>query len=255
MITRLKSHWRWPRVIAHRGGGAFAPENTLAAIREGQRRGYRGVEFDVMLTADGVPILIHDETLERTTNGHGRVSEQSWSSLNSLDAGAWFDPCFARENLPSFEEAARLCVARHLWANIEIKPSLNHDAETGIRAARIARAVWSASAPQDWPLLSSFSTTALAAARREAPEFPRGMLYDGVPDNWRETLVEHACASLHCNQAKLTRDLAHTIVDAGYGLAVWTVNDAADARRLFDWGVDAIFTDRLDLIGPDFPTT
>jgi len=114
--------WRYPRLIAHRGGGVLAPENTLAALRMAATRGYRAVEFDVMLSADGTPMLIHDETLERTSSGRGAVAETSDATLVTLDAGSWFGGSFAGEPLPRFLDAGRLCVSTGLWANVEIKP-------------------------------------------------------------------------------------------------------------------------------------
>src|SRR4051812_20648471 len=111
-----RPRWPFPRVIAHRGGGRFAPENTLAALRKGHELGYCAVEFDVMLSADGQPLLIHDETLERTTNGRGLVAGLDLEALEQLDAGAWFGPAWRGERLPSFRSAALLCRELGLWA-------------------------------------------------------------------------------------------------------------------------------------------
>ena len=245
------ARWPWPRVIAHRGGGQLAPENTLAAIRRGHAMGFRAVEFDVMLAADLVPVLIHDETLERTTNGRGRVVEHASAALATLDAGSWFGTAFQGEPVPTFADAARLCQSLGLWANIEIKPAAGQDIETGQRTALLAADIWK-NAPGPLPLLSSFSVPALAAARDLAPQFPRGLLVSAVPADWQSRADALGCVSLHCNQSKLDESTARAVVAAGYGLATYTVNDPAIARRLFSWGVDAVFTDRLDLVGPDF---
>ncbi|MBM3346722.1 MAG: glycerophosphodiester phosphodiesterase [Betaproteobacteria bacterium] len=250
-MSDSRSRWPWPRVIAHRGGGRFAPENTLAAIRRGHAMGFRAVEFDVMLAADLVPVLIHDETLERTTNSRGRVAEHSSAALAALDAGSWFGAAFSGEPVPTFADAARLCRALGLWANIEIKPATGQDIETGQRTALLTADLWK-NAPGPLPLLSSFSAPALAAARDLAPQFPRGLLVDAAPADWQSRASALGCASLHCNQAKLDEATAREVVAAGYGLATYTVNDPAIARRLLDWGVDAVFTDRLDLIGANF---
>jgi len=249
----MGTHWPYPRVIAHRGGGALAPENTLAAIRKGHALGFRAVEFDVMLSADAHPVLIHDETLERTTNGSGSVAGMPLHALATLDAGAWFGAAFRDEPVPTFRAAAALCVELGLWANVEIKPASGHERNTGRIAAIVAQECWhgAALAPPA-PLLSSFSAEALAEARTAAPQLARGMLYDAVPANWRTQLEELDCRALHCNARRLDERLARDITGAGYGLACWTVNEPALARRLFDWGVDAVFTDRLDLITPDF---
>ena len=246
----MGTHWPFPRIIAHRGGGRFAPENTRAAIRKGHAMGFRGVEFDVMLASDANPVLIHDETLERTTNGSGQVAATPLDVLATLDAGSWFDASFKGEAVPSFEVAAALCISLDLWANVEIKPATGHDEETGRVAALTAIQAW-ADADQP-PLLSSFSTAALKAARTAAPALPRGLLFDAVPADWHRQLKALGCVSLHCNAARLDERTARAVLKAGYGLAVWTVNDVALAKRLFAWGVDAIFTDRLDLISADF---
>jgi glycerophosphoryl diester phosphodiesterase len=243
-------NWPFPRLIAHRGGGSLAPENTLSAIRAGNQRGFKAVEFDVVLAADGVPVLLHDDTVDRTSNGRGPVNALDSRSLAGLDAGSWFGPAFKGEPVPRFEEAAGLCVSLGLWANIEIKPTSGAEKETGRKAASIARAAWKGISPQ--PLLSSFQPESLAAAREVAPELPRGLLFDAVPSDWLERLQTLGCMALHCNAEKLDQELARTIKDAGYGLAVWTVNDANQAKRLFAMGVDAIFTDRLDIFGPGF---
>jgi glycerophosphoryl diester phosphodiesterase len=252
MNPPITGSWPWPRVIAHRGAGRFAPENTLAAIREGHARGFRAVEFDVMLSADGVAVLIHDETLERTTNGRGEVANTDHATLRRLDAGSWLDPRFRGEPIPDFSEAAALCASLGLWANIEIKPAPGHEEATGREAARTATKVWSTTERRHQPLLTSFSEAALVAAREVAPHLPRGLLVDTVPDDWERRLKSLDCVSLNCNQDRLEVHTARAVVAAGYGLAAWTVNDPAIARRLFDWGVHALFTDRLDLLGPDF---
>lgn len=241
--------WPYPRMIAHRGGGTLAPENTLAAIRIAPRYGYRGVEFDVMLSADALPVLIHDETLERTTNGRGNVADTPAAVLAGLDAGSWKDPRFAGEAVPSFEAAAKLCIALGLWANIEIKPARGHAAGTGEVAGRVATRLWRGASRL--PLISSFDRAALTAAREAAPGFPLGWLVDRIEPGWQDEMTALDCVSLNCNQAHLTQALAREIKDAGYWLICWTVNDSADAQRLFDWGIDAMVTDRLDLLAPD----
>ncbi len=249
----MRAPWSWPRIIAHRGGGALAPENTLAAIRKAAEMGFGGVEFDVMLSADAVPVVIHDETLERTTDGHGTVAGTPYDALARLDAGARFGPEFRGERIPSFAQAGKLCVELGLWANVEIKPAPGFERETGEAAARLARQWWHGKAPA--PLLSSFQPAALEAARASAPELNRGYLTDRIESGWRKTAQQLECVSVNCNFKHLTAARAGEIRDAGYWLLCWTVNDTATARELFSWGVDGIFTDRLDLIPPDFAET
>ena len=236
--------WPGPRILAHRGGGALAPENTLGAIRLGASKGFKGVEFDVMLASDGTPVLMHDETLERTTNGRGAVADTSYAALARLNAGNG-------EPVPSFEQAARLCRELGVWANVEIKPAKGHERATGEAVARMAAELWrGADVP---PLLSSFSSEALARARDVAPAGQRGLLFGKVPEDWERRLRELECVALHCDYKHLAQPVAAQVHAAGYAILVYTVNDPADAQRLLGWGVDCIVTDALDRIGPDAP--
>ncbi len=235
--------WPYPRVLAHRGGGVLAPENTLGAIRRGASMGFRGVEFDVMLAGDGTPVLIHDETVDRTTDGHGAVSQMTYPELSKLTVER-------EERIPTFEQAARLCGELGLWANVEIKPAGGYERRTGEAVALAARAHWQGR--KTVPVLSSFSAVSLAAARSAAPELPRGLLVGRIPKRWRELMRDLDCVALHCNYRALNRKLAAQIRDAGYAILAWTVNDRRVARKLLHWGVDCLVTDRLDRIGPDF---
>lgn len=240
------STWPRPLWIAHRGGGAAAPENTLAAIRTGAAAGFRMVEFDVMLSRDGVPLLIHDETLERTTDGDGHVCEHDYVALQRLDAGSWHGRAFAGERLPSLEQALDLLLALDLDANIEIKPARGFEQATGETAARLIAARWPADRRP--PLLSSFDFPALDAARRVAPQLPRGLLFEEVPEDWRAQMQAHEAVSLHCDHSRLSADCMRDIVAAGVPLLCYTVNDAARAAALIEAGVSGLFTDRLDLL-------
>lgn len=242
--------WPHPRIIGHRGGGTLAPENTLAGIRRAAELGFGGVEFDVMLTADKIPVLIHDETLERTTNGRGRIAATPYARLASLDAGGWFGPAYRGEGVPTFEQAARICIELGLWTNVEIKPASGFERETASVAAGLVAELWTGAANR--PLLSSFHRTCLEVAQSAAPEFERGYLTDRIERGWRESVQQLGCVSVHCNSEHLTEAQADDVKGAGYGLLCYTVNDTDTAQRLFSWGVDAIFTDRLDLFPPDF---
>ena len=242
--------WPYPRIIAHRGGGTLAPENTLASLRKARELGFSGVEFDVMLAADATPVLMHDPTLERTTSGSGAIDATAFADMLKLDAGCWFSPEFAGERVPSFEHAGKLCVELGLWANIEIKPTNGLEAETGKAAALLARELWRGAPLQ--PLLGSFRPQALQAARQAAPELPRSALTKAIPPDWQRRMQDLGCVSLHCDYRLLLQQQVRAVRDAGYWLVCWTVNDPGIARVLFDWGADAVITDRLDLISPDF---
>jgi len=252
------SRWPYPRTLAHRGGGTLAPENTLPAFDTGHAHGYRGAEFDAVLAADEVPVLLHDATLDRTTNGRGPVTAQRAADLARLDAGGWFDRRFAGTPVPTLEQVLEHCWRLGIWLNVEIKPVPGFEERTGTVVARAVADFWKRSPAMEtmarsWlpPVLSSFSPLALDAAQRAAPQLPRGLLVGRVPADWRSALEALGARSLHCDQRTLTPDMAGQIGAAGFGLLCYTVNDVGRWRTLRSWGVDAICTDRIDLIAPE----
>ena len=254
------SNWPYPKIIAHRGAGTLAPENTMAAMRYAHVHGFRGVEFDVMLTRDEIPVLMHDPDFGRTIAGSGNVAEHSVAQLLGFDAGSWFGPEFAGEPVPRFDQVARFCRANCIWMNVEIKPVPGYEALTGrVVAATVqhllANLQHGGAARQSvaqLPLLSSFSVPALAAARQEAPELAYALLVNRIPGDWRQQCKTLEVVALHVNQKYLTAADAAAVKEAGYGLFCYTVNDVARAHELLGWGVDGFCTDRVDLIGPDF---
>lgn len=234
-----------PKVIGHRGAAASAPENTLESIRRAHRLGARWVEFDAKLTADGTVILMHDETLERTTNGRGRVAGTPYRAIARLDAGRWFGPDFAGARVPRLEAALELVAALDLGANVEIKPCPGRERETAAAIVRLVRRCWPAR--RDRPLITSFSMASLETARDIAPELPRGLLAWGNPELWRRECGRLGCGTFHCSSRFLPADLG-AVRAAGLGLAVYTVNSRDEARQLLSRGVDCIITDRPDTV-------
>ncbi|MDR5879274.1 glycerophosphodiester phosphodiesterase [Caballeronia sp. LZ032] len=242
--------WPYPAIVAHRGGGKLAPENTLEAIDVGARYGHRMIEFDAKLSADDLVFLLHDDDVDRTSNGQGAAQALSLAQLQALDAGAWFGATFAHARMPTLAQVHERCMRHGMAANIEIKPSTGREVRTGEIVARQAASLWADADPA--PLLSSFSYAALEAARDAAPDLPRGMLYERVPADWHAQTAALACVSLHANHRALDEALVAQIKDAGLRILAYTVNDPARARLLAQWGVDAICTDRIDIIGADF---
>lgn len=243
--------WSYPKIIAHRGGGSLAPENTLEAFQCGFNYGFRAVEFDVMLTKDQIPVVIHDEQLGRTVAGQGLVSAMTAAELCQMDAGSWYTPEFSGCRVPLFHQVLDFCTRHKIWMNIEIKPASGFETVTGKIVGEVTREFYRHS-QFALPLLSSFAIDALAVAQSVAPDIPRGALFDRIPENWLKQLQELNAVSLHTNHKYLTPQLALSVKDAGFGLTCYTVNDAARARELLDWGVDALFTDNLNTIGADF---
>ncbi len=229
-------------IVGHRGAAAHAPENTLASIRLAAEQGARMVEFDAKLSGDGVAFLLHDDLVDRTSNGRGSAAALSWEEIRRLDAGSWFGPAFAGEGMPRLEETLALIRELGLRANLEIKPCEGRGAETGRAVMAVVRRCWPAE--RGGLVISSFSREGLAAAREAAPEYPRGLLIWEKPADWNAAAAALGCRSVHCGHQHLTPEWAAEIKRLGYDLAVYTVNDADLARRLYGWGADSIITDR-----------
>jgi glycerophosphoryl diester phosphodiesterase len=240
--------WPYPRWIAHRGAGKLAPENTMAAFRLGDRYGYRMYECDAKLSADGVVFLLHDATLDRTTNGRGVAGERAWSDLAQLDAGGWHSRAYAGEPIPTLANLARFCRANGHFLDIEIKPTPGTEARTGEAVAREAAQLWrGAGVP---PFLTSFKSESLQAARSAAPELPRGYLLDTLEDGWLQLAQSLGCVAVVLNQNLWNEDIVMQAKSAGMRCLSYTVNDEWAAQRLFALGTDGVVTDRVDLFSP-----
>lgn len=235
-----------PNVIGHRGAAGHAPENTLAGFARAAALGVSWVEFDVRLTRDGALVAFHDDTLERTTDGRGRVSDRTLDEIKRLDAGRWFGKDFAGERVPALEDALGALERLGLGANVELKSDADpaREAETGRAVAKALGASWPKALPA--PLISSFRLPALQAAGEEAPEFPRALLLIGLGQDWRQKAEALGCVAVHCRERELTAALARRVRDRGYGLRCFTVNERARAETLFGWGVESVFSDYPD---------
>lgn len=244
----VTSDWPYPLWIAHRGAGKLAPENTLAAFRVGASHGYRAFECDVKLSADGVPFLLHDDTLERTSSGDGIAGQRSWSELALLDAGGWHSRGFVGEPLPSLAAIARYCVRNGFALNIEIKPTPGLEDATGQAVAREAARLWGGQPVQ--PLLSSFRPEALQGASESAPELPRALLLDTLWSGWLDVAQVVGCTAVVTNHRLMDAPLIAKLHGAGMRALVYTVNEVADARRLLALGIDSIITDAVDRFAP-----
>lgn len=233
----------WPRLIGHRGAMAHAPENTLASIAKAAEHGLTMVEIDAKLSADGVPMVIHDEALERLTDGAGLVRDSTAEELSRLDAGARFDPAFAGERIPTLEAVLRLCLDLDLGINIEIKPCPGRSLKTAERIMQVATSVWPAD--RDPPLLSSFIWPCLEVARTIRPDWPRGLLIGMVGRRWQDWASGLDVATLNVGDAYVDWDRGgmDPYLEAGLPVLIWTVNDRAAAKRFLDAGATSIITD------------
>lgn len=226
-----------PKVIGHRGAMAYARENTLESMREARRRGATWVEIDVKLTADSVPVLMHDSSLKRTMGVDRLVAETPRAELPG--------------DVPTFEEAIDCFRELGLGCNVEIKPCEGREAETARIAVDTLRRRWPAGLPA--PLLSSFKDASLLAASQAAPEFARALLIDAIEDDWRGRAEAVQAAGINTNGKRLTAPRAVEIRKAGYALSVYTINDGDVARALVGMGVDCVITDAPDVILRSLP--
>lgn len=238
----------WPLWIAHRGAGKRAPENTLAAFRLGAQHGYTAFECDVKLSADDVPFLLHDATLDRTTNARGIAGDRPWAELSRLDAGSWHSRAFAGEPLASFEAIAAFCRANDHVLNIEIKPTPGHERRTGEVVGRDAARLWAGRALP--PLLSSFKPEALEGARATAPHLPRALLIDSLHDGWFEQAQQLGCVAVVANFNLYGRPMVERLHGAGLWALAYTVNDESPARWLLGLGLDGLITDAVHRFSP-----
>ncbi len=232
-----------PVVVGHRGVAACAPENTIEGIRLAASRGVTAVEVDVTLTKDGVPVLLHDVRLDRTTNGKGPVRAKTMAEVEALDAGAWFDSSFAGAAVPRLAEVLRVCVGLGMALNLELKPASGDEAATATATIDAVRSGW----PPDGPalILSSFSMGSLAAAKAVALDLPRAALFDrGRVATWLAAATELGCTAVHARYDRLTSVRVKKLKAASFCCGAYTVNKEATARRLVEIGVDYIISDR-----------
>ncbi len=225
-----------PLVFAHRGASHAAPQNTLAAFRAAVEAGADGVELDVYLTSDGVPVVMHDETVQTTTNGYGYITEMPLAQVQELDAGSTFGPSFAGEHVPTLE-AVLAELGDRLLFNIELKPSPRQKGLEEAVAALVARMgleqrVW----------FSSFRPYTLYTIRKFAPTVPCGMLYDPMSFSTRFLGAVTPHEALHPQLVLIHRGMVRRLHRRGMRVVAWTVDAVADAERLAKWGVDVVIT-------------
>jgi glycerophosphoryl diester phosphodiesterase len=248
----------FPRVISHRGGGDRAPENTVLAIETGAKYGIPAVEFDVMLSKDKVPMLMHDEELSRLVIDPKYKSfsfnQLTASELKTVNVGQHYDRSLTDVFIPTFEEVLQYCLEHHIFMNIEIKPATGFDLRTGIIVTEMVAEYYDRLADAGIaPILSSFSFDALKAAKEVAPHIPRGLLIHeplNEAPGWQQQLIDLRAAALHVNHEHLTPALVAEIKALRCGVFCYTVNDLQRAEELLSWGVDCLCTDNIAVFSP-----
>lgn len=243
--------WPHPRFVAHRAAGKLAPENTMAAFRACPTYGFQAIETDAVLSKDKVLMLFHDKTFGRTVKNPGNVSDYTAKELQAMDAGSWFSEKYAGEPIATMEEAVKFCQANNLWMNIEIKPIPGFETETATAVCEAVRDLFKDVERSKWPLLSSFQIKSLEEALRCAPDIERGLLLEGIPENWLELAQRLQVKTIHPDWESTTEEFIKTAHAHHYGVMCYTVDDKALAAKLFGWGTDAICTNRLDFFKID----
>lgn len=242
MHSRWLEEFERPLVIAHRGASQDAPENTLAAFSLAVEQGADGIELDVQLSADGEVVVIHDFTVDATTDGSGRVADMGLIALKALDAGSWFGPQFAGERIPTLGEVFERMPADLLF-NIELKLPWTMR-ETGLEG-QVLRLI-DKYGVADRVLLSSFHPLALRRVKRMWPELPVGLLYAAVERfvagrGWVQRMIR--AEAHHPHHSLVDPSLVNWAYARGIRLHPWTVDNPVEMRRLIDLGVHAIITD------------
>jgi len=247
-LTAFLAEEHGPRIVAHRGLSGLFPENTLLAFREALAAGAEMLELDVLLSRDGAPMVLHDAELDRTTDGTGPAAERTAAELRALDAGRWFDPATAGERIPTLAEALELARGRAL-VNVEIKK----EAVTGRTrggVVEVALDAVHAAGMAESVLLSSFAPRALRQAREIDPGIARATLYDPAVHGDappRAILRQDGSCCFHLARDEVTAAIVDACHDHGARVLVYTVNEVEEMERMFEIGVDGVFTDRVDL--------
>lgn len=234
-------------LIAHRGAPLLAPENTLPAMRAAAEKGARWVEVDVKLTRDMKPVIIHDDRLDRTTNGTGFVGNTLFEDVRKLDAGGKFSPDFAGTRVPTLEELVEVVLELDLGLQLELKPTAGDDIETAEVALAAMKTLWPAGRGKLF--FTSFSIRSVHAAARLMPEVPRAFAVVVPPRDPKALLDETKCQILHVQHEFMPEDALKRLADSGIEYAVATINDRQIADRFFAAGAQTVLSDLPDLYG------
>lgn len=235
-----------PQIIGHRGAAGYAPENTLEGIHTAADMGVEWVELDVKLTKDEVPIIFHDDTLERTTNGSGNVADKTLAEIKELDAGSWFSDSFMGAAIPTLEEALEVIIDRGLGLNLEIKPCPGREVETAEAALDVLSQIWD---DHNKLLISSFNHACLETAHGMAEDWHRGLLLpEEFPENWAELADYLKVSSINLNGNDITQEQIESVLSLELPILAYTINDPSRAHILQSWGVHGFFSDEPDVI-------
>lgn len=234
------------KVIGHRGACGYAPENTMSSMTKAYELGAKWVEFDVMLARCNEAIIMHDTTLDRTTNGKGNVAEHDYAMIATLDSGSWYGKEYQDQKVPTFRDMLKHLAALKMGINVEVKPCPGFEIKTAEEVLRILKANWPNQCPA--PLVSSFYPEVIRKIRSLDPLIYIGFVIDNWHQDWQSIITQNQCVSLHVDHKILTRQKVEEIKSSVKYVLSYTVNSPERAKILFEWGVDSIFTDYPDRI-------
>lgn len=227
-------------IFAHRGANQHCPENTMSAYKKAHQLGVDGIEVDVHLSRDAVPVLIHDLTVNRTTNGKGKVSDKTVSELKKLDAGNWFSPKFRLEKIPTLDEFLHWIKETSLLINIEIKAAERGDIEEKVNALILKYAL------DERIIVSSFNQTVLVNMKKINPSLETALLYKYTAIDPADVRNKLKVSAVHPHYSLISKDYVTKFQSERLKIRSYTVNDEKVMRKLMAWNIDGLITDRLE---------
>lgn len=228
-------------VQAHRGASAIAPENTIAAFHAAAEAGAKWVELDVALSADDTLVVIHDDSVDRTSSGRGSLGDLTADQIGALDGGSWFDARYAGERIPTLAETIAALGELGLSANVEIKQHPHHKSLDQLVRAVQAEIV--KRAPATRIMISSFDAECLRAMHKLEPELEMAMLWVEVPADWEEVLASIPAKTIHMHYKALSIGLLEHLRERGIKVRVWTCNDPVELVSFWNAGLSGVITD------------
>lgn len=233
-------------IIGHRGAAGLAPENTQAGFVLVADMQLAWIEYDVVITADHVPVIFHDDRVDRCSNGTGALFEQQWQALSQLDVGSWFSPEFTGQRLVAFADLLPYLQSRGCGSHVELKMHAGVSPENLVAAAG---PVLAANKAGDI-IISSFDPRALMLMHEQYPDFKKAILLEANLPHWQDWARAVAAEAVHIDDDIVTEKWIEDCVAQGWKVRVYTVNDPERAKQLAHWGVSGIFTDYPDRFLP-----
>ncbi|MCA1057550.1 glycerophosphodiester phosphodiesterase [Rossellomorea aquimaris] len=229
------------KLFAHRGVSGEAPENTLAAFKAAAESGAHGIELDVQLSKDGHIVVIHDETIDRTTNGTGYVKDMTWEQLRTYDAGSWFHSSFQGESIPSLEEVLDVVTAHHdsMIINIELK---NDQIDYPQLEEKVLELL-NEKGMKEQTIISSFNPESIKKVRQLDSDIETAFLFEGIPANILDRTKPLQVNALHCDASFAQSPTGRIVMDMGMPLRVFTINTMEEFQLLKKANVSVVMTD------------